>query len=308
MVLRVGFLSNQIDNRGTGNAMFDYAHYNEVILGNKSEIFSFENGKHDPLALTRYGERFGAIHSHDLIGQAKPDVLYHIKSGRNDGFHTPTGVRYAVHAVFDYEPHGDRYAMVSSWLAAERVPFVPHIVHLPETTENLRGFLKIPNEGFVFARYGGADTFDINWAWDAVRTILGLYDDVYFLFMNTETPSDERITNHPRVFWLEPTADPVQKRIFINTANAMIHARARGETFGIAVGEFAICGKPILTYSESGEKAHLQELGNFAFTYSDQRTLEDQMKSLIAKPALTWGYGQHTPELVMKKFNEVFLS
>jgi len=304
--VKVGFLNNQIDNRGTGNAMFDYAHYNEEILGNKSEIFSFESGKHDPLAITRYGERFGAIHTHDLIKTAKPDVLYHIKSGRNDGFHTPSGIPYAVHAVFDWEPHGDRYAGVSSWLVSERGPFVPHIVHLPDTGKTLRDFFGIPDEGFVFARYGGADTFDIPWAWDAIRNILSLYDDVYFLFMNTEGAPDD-IYSHPRTFWIEPTADPLQKKIFINTSNAMIHARSRGETFGIAVGEFAICGKPIVTYGESGERAHLQELGNFAFTYNDQASLEYQMKSLIEKPALTWGYGQYTPELVMKKFEEVFL-
>lgn len=305
--MKVGFLSNQIDNRGTGNAMFDYAYYNEEILGNKSEIFSFEHGNHDPLALVRYGERFGAIHDVSLIKQAKPDVLYHIKSGFNDGFHTPSGVRYAVHAVFDYEPHGDRYAMVSSWLADSRSEFVPHIVQLPDNTETLREFFHIPDTAFVFGRYGGADTFDIPFAWDAIRHILLATTDTYFLFMNTDGAPDD-IRNHERAIWMEPTAYPEKKKIFINTCNAMLHARSRGETFGIAVGEFAICGKPIVTYSESGEKAHLQELGNFAFLYQDYGTLIGQMLSLIEKPALTWGYGQYTPENVMKKFNEVFLS
>lgn len=305
--MKVGFLNNQIDNRGTGNAMFDYAHYNETILGNKSEIFSFDSGKHDKLALVRYGERFGAIHSHELIGKAKPDVLYHIKSGRNDGFHTPSGIKYAVHAVFDYEPHGDKYATVSSWLADERCPFVPHIVSLPETEENLRKFFGIPATSFVFGRHGGSDTFDIPWAWSAVRRILDSSDDTFFLFMNTDGEPDD-IRNHPRALWMEPTADPLRKRIFINTCNAMIHARSRGETFGIAVGEFAICGKPIVTYSESQEKAHLKELGSFAYLYKNEEELVKQMKSLINKPGLTWGYGQYTPELVMKKFEEVFLS
>lgn len=306
--MKIGFLNNQIDNRGTGNAMFDYADYNERILGNKSEIFSFESGKHDALALARYGERFGAIHSHDLIKIAKPDVLYHIKSGRNDGFHAPSGVRYAVHAVFDYEPHGDRYAMVSSWLANSRVPYVPHIVQLPDSKDTLRSFFKIPEDAFVFGRHGGYDTFDISFAWDAIDSILSQRDDVYFLFMNTETPSNEKISGHPRIFFMEPTADPYQKRVFINTCNAMLHARSRGETFGIAVGEFAWCGKPVVTYSESGEKAHLQELGNFAYLYNDQKSLEKQLMSLINKPALSWGYGQYTPKNVMTKFAEVFLS
>jgi hypothetical protein len=41
----VGFHSNELNERGTNVAMFDYAKYNEEILGNKSYILS--NAKAD---------------------------------------------------------------------------------------------------------------------------------------------------------------------------------------------------------------------------------------------------------------------
>ena len=42
----------------------------------------------------------------------------------------------------------------------------------------------------------------------------------------------------------------------------MIHARQEGESFGIAVGEFSFCNKPVITYSQSPEKNHLVTLGD----------------------------------------------
>lgn len=301
--LSIGFLNQQIDNRGTGNALFDYAHYNEEILGNKSYIFSRNYSPNDPQMEKRILNRFGYIYSEKST--RKLDVLYHIKSGYDDGFRAPDGVRYAVHAVFDFRPHGDRYAMVSNWLASGRVPFVPHIVGLPVSSEDLRLSLGIRPFDTVFGRHGGPDTFDIPWAWDAVLTMANNRSDVWFIFLNTNIPE---FVKHPRIISLPNTADPVEKRKFINTCDAMIHARSRGETFGIAVGEFAVCNKPVITYSESPEKAHLQELGNFAYLYDDYTSLMEQIRSIIDQPALSWGYGQYTPENVMKKFDEVFLS
>lgn len=305
--MNVGFLNNQIDNRGTGNAVFDYAHYNETILGNKSYLYTFRDGKHDTLAINKFINRFTHVFYTDQLYPPIIDVLYHIKYGYDDGFRPPEGVRYVVHGVFDNSPHGDRHAVVSSWLAGDGGVFVPHIVGLPETKEDFRGRFGIPQEACVFGRYGGNDTFDISFAWSAIGTILARESVAWFIFMNTDG-APEDIKNHPRVIFLPPTADPLEKRKFINTTNAMLHARSRGETFGISVGEFAICGKPILTYSESHERAHIQELGHFAYLYKNEQELVDQMKSLIYKPAITWGYGQYTPELVMVKFEQVFLS
>lgn len=304
----VGFLNNQIDNRGTGNAVFDYAHYNEEILGNESKIFTFSTGNHDPVSVDRFVDRFKFIYQIDTYKESvKPlDVLYHIKSGEDDGFRPPEGIRYAVHGVFHYSPHGDRYAAISRWLCGEYGVFVPHIVSLPKTTEDYRSELGISRTGCVFGRHGGFDTFDILFAWNAIRYILTDRLDTYFFFLNTDVPDD--LKNHPRIKILPNTANSYEKAKFINTCDAMIHARSRGETFGISVGEFAIMNKPVITYSESQEKAHLEELGNFSYIYKDEKELIQQMESLILYPTQGGGYGQYTPENVMKKFNEVFLS
>ena len=40
---KIAFHSNQLCIRGTEVALFDYAHYNETILGNKSYIISDAN-------------------------------------------------------------------------------------------------------------------------------------------------------------------------------------------------------------------------------------------------------------------------
>ena len=52
----VGFHSNELNERGTNVAMFDYAKYNEEILGNKSYILS--NANADLTALEKFKNRF----------------------------------------------------------------------------------------------------------------------------------------------------------------------------------------------------------------------------------------------------------
>jgi hypothetical protein len=303
--MNIGFMSNQLDVRGTGNALYNYAHYNEELLGNKSSIYTFSSGRHDKDAYLAFEKRFGPI---NFIsgGFSKLDALYHIKSGYKDGFNP--NIPYLVHSVFDNSPHGDVYATISPWMGARfNLPFVPHMVDIFPTDDNLRDQLSIPTGAVVFGRYGGTDSFDISFVWSTISNIILDREEPYFLFMNTND-TDINIYRDNRVIFLPSTVDPYEKRRFINTCDAMIHARARGETFGLAVGEFALAGKPILTYANSPEKAHLQELGNFALTYTDPNSLYKQFLKIIKGPLVSWGYGQYTPENVMKKFKEVFLS
>lgn len=306
--MKVGFLNNQIDNRGTGNAIFDYAHYNEEILGNESFVLSFPEADHDPKmwerVRKRFGLRFGLIDASWF--PADLDVLYHIKSGADDGFRAPHGVRYAVHGVFECPNHGDRNATVSNWLSGRcGVPSVPHIVNLPETTDDLRSALAIRQDAIVFGRHGGLDSFDIPWAWSAINRALKASTKVHFLFMNTNIP-DITFYDDKRVQFIPATADPYQKRVFINTCDAMLHARERGETFGIALGEFASVGTPILTYGLSGERNHYEEVN--AFLYNNEEELVQFLTDTTwLEDVPQFGYTQYTPEKVMAKFKEVFL-
>lgn len=299
----IGFLNNQIDNRGTGNALFDYAHYNESLLGNQSVIYTFPYGSHDKLAILRFQQRFGSIYDIHGLGLDQVDVLYHIKSGHDDGFRPISSIPYLVHSVFEAQPHGTRYATVSRWMGERfNIDYVPHIVGLPDISDSLRRDIGIPESAIVFGRHGGPDTFDIPFAWNAVKRITNERDDIWFLFMGTNRP-DLDLNEH--VIFVEPTANAHRKRAFINSCDAMIHARARGETFGIAVGEFAFCGKPVITYQHSAEIAHITELGEYGLYYRDEEELYDILDSFTPK-TLPQLY-HYPPSEVMNKFKEVFL-
>ncbi len=73
-----------------------------------------------------------------------------------------------MHAVFPTKPeefHGDKYAFVSQWLAKEysnnKIPFVPHMIELPNEEGDLRDQLGIPLSATVLGWYGGSDSFNL---------------------------------------------------------------------------------------------------------------------------------------------------
>jgi len=82
----------------------------------------------------------------------------------------------------------------------------------------------------------------------------------------------------PNIVFLPATADPILKRRFLNTCDGMLHGRMRGETFGLSCLEFAMLGKPVLTYAESPERAHLEVLGGAAVAYRDAQDLREYLE------------------------------
>ena len=238
------------------------------------------------------------------------DALYHIKFGENDGF-SPRGTRYWIHAYGNAsQPHGDRYFAISQWLGRQHgVSFVPHIVEAANDQHNFRQELNIPADAVVFGRFGGRDTFDIPWVWEVIGKSVARFENVFFLFANTEMKMQHnRIIALPTMYDAHVSLE-VQKRRFINTCDAMLHARIRGEAFGIAVGEFALCGKPVLTYAKSTELAHVEMLG-CPLLYSDPMELKHWIEVGVSGelPREDGGaYKDCTPEKVMEIFDRMFI-
>jgi CDP-glycerol glycerophosphotransferase (TagB/SpsB family) len=88
----------------------------------------------------------------------------------------------------------------------------------------------------------------------------------------------------------------------------MIHARERGETFGLSIAEFSTLKKPIITYSKSPERNHLDILGDKGFYYSNYEELYEILLRYDGSKSIGYNcYGDFTPKEVMKKFKEVFL-
>jgi glycosyltransferase involved in cell wall biosynthesis len=209
-----------------------------------------------------------------------------------------------THCVFETRfPESDIYITISNHLNkrySTNLPVLPLIVEMPPCNESLRDLLKIPKDAIVIGRYGGADTFNIREGHDAIRSIDKYEDNVYFLFMNTT-----RFFRHPRVIYLPCSTDDMYKAKFINTCDAMIHARSDGETFGLAVAEFSCMNKPVIT-CKVGYLEHIEILGDKAIIYSSTDSLIDIFKNIrshISSRSDWNAYRQFSPEHVMEQFN-----
>ena len=318
--MKIAFHSNQLGLRGTEVALYDYAHYNEELLGNESLIvYPRQAPANNPKAIDRFSSRF-PIHAYDafseierLIEGANIDKFYAIKSGANDGL-LVKGCDTLVHAVFPQNPdqvHGNRYAFVSEWLAKHcsdgATPFVPHIVSLPDTHYNLRAYLDIPEDAFVVGGYGGENSFDVPFAPEAMRLALDRRPNLFFLFANFKP-----FLTHDRVIFFPGTPNPQFKADLVEACDVMLHARVLGESFGLACGEFSLRNRPVITYALSEQRSHIDILGEKALKYADQAELSISLEELdrdYIKQRDWDAYSEKfNPKSVMSKFVEVFLS
>lgn len=278
---KIAFYANHLTERGTAVALFDYATHNRQLLGNESVVlYDRTFAGNNPKVIDKFKAAFdliacGSFAEADTHVKAEHcDLMYVLKAGKRDGL-VSAAVPTMVHSVFATtvrQLHGASYAYVSQWLsnhcARGRVPWVPHMVAIADTDENMRQALDIPDDALVLGCYGGRDSFDIGFVKDRVIPwVLETLPQVHFIFMNIE-----KFIDHPRVIFRPATADMGEKTAFINTCDAMLHARLRGETFGLAVGEFSLRAKPVFTFGRSRERAHLDVLGKTALMY---RTAQD---------------------------------
>jgi len=313
----VAFHSHSMTLRGSENALWDYAVFNESILGNRSVICHREElGGVDNPVFAKWQGKFSLIpyRSRKELAERLRDlgaaVCYQIKPGPFDGF-TVTGLPNCIHAMFlTNEFHGDRFAYVSRWVSqvmtGRENSFVPHFVPRLKARRSRREALGIPSGARVFGRHGGWDTFNIPFARKAVNQHARKHPEDHFVFLNTQPiPGTTKL---PNVHYLPGTVDAEEKAEFLATCDAMLHARWHGETFGLAVGEFAVLGKPVITFGGSRERAHLDMLGDRAQIYRDAKELGEILRRFQPQAAGETAYEAWAdPQAVMKIFHERFL-
>ena len=313
--MKIAFHDNQLCERGTTVALYDYAHHAETLLGHTSIVLYRRGDPRNHAAVERrFHARFRCLpydtadEVEGLVRRENVDAVYWITFGSRGGPRVRS-CRNLVHSVFANEPYGERYAFVSEWMSRRfdrRVPYVPHMIDLPACDEDLRRRLGIPQDAVVLGRYGGRDTFDLPFVHEVVDRAVRTERELFFLFANT----DRFARDHPRMVHLETLTDPVMKVRFINTCDVMLHARERGETFGLAVGEFSSRNKPVLTYGRSPERSHIHILGDRGLYYDGAEGLYDLLRDIraVIGRRRDWnGYRAFTPERVMATFHEVFL-
>jgi hypothetical protein len=115
---------------------------------------------------------------------------------------------------------------------------------------------------------------------------------------------------HKNIFYLNGTSDMNIKKKFINTSDALLHAREGGETFGLSCGEFAIELKPVITWNGSKERNHINVLGEKAILYNNITDLFNIIMNFNkTKYDMTNnGFFNYLPERVMNIFKCVFLT
>eukprot|EP00966_Prymnesium_polylepis_P031351 729275-Prymnesium_polylepis.2 len=348
--VRVAFYTNQLCERGTEVALFDYADLGERLLGFTAWVLYPIGAEHNfgptiDKFRRRFGERLVPLRRTDhtqpagdqpLPNYAQPSQqevgsilrrhgithVYVIKVGVPDGpdlsAFEGTRARTLVHAVFDaLEPHGDIFARISPCVPTEagaKVPVVPHVVRpIERQGPDLREELGIPRRATVFGRHGGQDTFDAPEARQAVAQVARERADVFFVLVNT--PVLPGVEDVPNVIYLKPFMDDARKAAFIRTCDAMLHGRRTGETFGLAIAEFSVCNRPVITSSRYTEantaRFHLDTLGQRGIYYSDCASLVRILHAFdrVDAPRHDWNaYRQFEPMHVMQTFKRVFLS
>ena len=320
---KILFYAHQLNYRGVTNSLVDYAEFNQSVLGNESTIVyntAFNAPGLDILTddsvVKKLKTRFNIIpydagpedDFRELDTMAsKYDLFYFQKAGLQEEPEIKS-TQTANHAVFQYnDPHGDRYAYISEWLSVfcsnGKIPYVPYVVDLPPPNYDLRKQLGIHKNKTVFGRHGGFYTFDIDFVWKNIVRITQTRDDIIFLLANTK-----RSYEHPNVIYLPPFFGNQEKSNFINACDAMIHGRILGESFGNSICEFLFHNKPVLAWEGGYDRNHILLLQKYGLLYNDGNILDKiyNIKSVIDKDYKS-AVKEFSAELVMKKFDEVFI-
>lgn len=318
--MKIAFHSNQLGLRGTEVSLYNYALYNEQVLGNESVIITYEHTNLE--AKKKFSDRFETLVEpwekyEEVLKSKHIDYLYMQKAGWNDGKYL-NNIPTLIHCVFKgYQPHGYKHAFISEYLAESEgynptLFTVPYIVdNLPKASFSLREQLKISSNKTVLGYHGGENQFNISSAKRAIEKILYVRDDLYFIFLNIKP-----WINHPNVHFLPGTFDMDYKAAFIEACDGMIHARADGETFGLSIAEFAIKDKPIIAQGFAQDWAHimmLKETGIYYHTEKQlycilkdfERVVEEKRKEVNSFSKNYLKYAD--PTYVMDRFKSVYL-
>jgi hypothetical protein len=304
--MRIGFCLPKYTLRGADTVLWAFAYFsNGRSLPHESHIFvydddpaTYEPDIHEPenreAAALLFAEFRDTQHLHEctkdtlesaLLAHEMHVAYMYLAGFENERASIPTNLPVITHCIFNgMVSLGTVHTVISNSVPHLPPPLsktrvLPNVLVVANHSADLRERLKIPPDAVVFGRYGGRHTFSIEWVKETVCEYAAAFPapHVYFIFMNTQPFSDPK--THPNIIYLQGAPDLYLKRAFINTCDAMLHARADGETFGCAIGEFAISLKPIITspclhrafgYPADG---HLDILAKHALVYTSPQGL-----------------------------------
>lgn len=319
------FHSNNICERGSCVALYDYAFYIRQYLDlNPIICYNINFDGNNQNSIDHFKKEFEVIgyeyfdEVQKLVDKKNIDYFYALKYGINDNI-LVKNTKNLIHSIFCRDLsqiHGDVYACVSEWMSRQvnyQIPYVPHMVNLPSHDQDYRKDFGIPESATVIGRYGGKETFNIDFVIESISEILEKRDDIWFLFLNT----DYKIS-HERCLYFEPIINLHYKVRFINTCDAFLHARDYGETFGLSVLEFASKNKQIISNDNPdlqnshplGGRNHFLYLGENCFKYSTKNDLDNVLLNISRNNPFDTEYlnKDFSSQLVIEKFKKVYFN
>lgn len=327
--MRVLLHEHAISERGTTQAVFDYA----MALKDRGHETTLVYPKLAPVCeppmlklLQDHLEVASYEHVRDLHRAGRRfDCAYFLTDGRRSELPIP-GIRNVVHSVFQiYEPHGEWYGYISEWLAAhmhhrfrkptsrlrgwrrrartarlsgcetaDAFPHIPHACDMSPAQSSVRGDYGVPENAFLILRYGGFETFDIDWVHAAIRDFLTTNSDAYFLGVNTR-----QFMSHPRAIFAAPVIDRQHKSDLLASADLFLHGRRSGESFGLSIVESLQLGLPVLAWEGGWDRNHVAVLSGLNATYRNQPDLAARLSARRHSASL-----QSEKALLMARGNE----
>lgn len=313
----IGFHTPRLDVRGSCDALYNYAKYSEELYQHTSIIFTPEeiSKENEEEGIKRFIVRFKIVYYTNLEDSLKKyncDILYVIKYGKNDGLYS-VNIPTLIHCVFTLEdPHGSEYIAVSKALANKygKKEYLPHMVGMKPIlhNRNMRKILNIKENSLVIGRYGGMDTFNLDFVKMIISKIVRENDNIYFIFMNTPI-----FDNHSHIIFLNKTSDIDTKEMFINTCDAGLEASTLGHTFGLSCAEFSINQKPLIIYNGPvWNNAHIRIIGKKGLYFKTPEEFKIIIINLQSKENIIENdlncYRKYSIMKVMKKFNNHLIS
>jgi glycosyltransferase involved in cell wall biosynthesis len=333
---------NSLTERGTTVAVTAYARALRDLQGASVEIAYRQDAPNRPEVIQALSQELDLVpyQSHDAlqrhVSSGNHDYFYAIKAGGWDGV-TVRGPRNLIHAVFqEYQPHGDRYAYVSQWLArtmqrnlrkrmkfitlsalgrspfvaaenATHFDYVPHIVQPRKLQSDFRNRLNLPSDAIVIGSLSGSSQFDIPFVRDWLLDRITRHTNTFFVGPNIRPFAD-----HPRMLFLPTFVDMQLKFDYLRSLDVLLHARSMGETFGLAIAEAAAVGTPVLAFQGGRDRNHVEMLANTNWLYADTQDLDMKFTALIGNPLQARSAAVEiarpfSPEAVIRKFTQVFL-
>ena len=357
--LRLCFLDWALDGRGMPASTFQYAKYASTVLGHHSIslIGSISNAAVDlkttPMpysdikvtrkALQHWCQHFPVYYFDGGIGglkgaveAARCDAVYvqHLSAHEHNFVRVlrSAGVPTMVHCMgWCSVRQGTSFAVISEWAEARfhvgpvvRLSVDPCLPESPTDTLELRATHGVPTDAPLLCYLGGPDSFSLQWVVRELFSSPAIVDSwlkefptLHLMFM----PRNDVVPNHPRIHFNPFSSSVKAKAAFVHACDAMLHARSNGESFGMAVAEFSVCNKPVITQDRdasdpSYETAHLDMLGSKAWAYQprSKESFLKQVRRLVTESravlkAGSWNaHEANAPETLMRDhFHPKFL-